>query len=54
MCEVTGSRRASVDLPQGGLEVPCTLKFVGEKKFVTRCAGCCLVKRDLLCHMREM
>ena len=35
-CEVTGSRRASADLPQGGLEVPCALKFVGEKKYVDK------------------
>ena len=34
VCQVTGSRRASVDLPQGGLEVPCTLKFAGEKKLL--------------------
>ena len=25
-----------MDLPQGGLEVPCTLKFAGEKKFVDK------------------
>ena len=25
-------RRCSTDLPQGGLEVPCTLTFVGESK----------------------
>ena len=28
-CQVTGRRRHSVELPQGGLEVPCTLTFVG-------------------------
>ena len=33
MGEVTGSRRASVDLPQGGLEVPCKLTFAAKKKF---------------------
>ena len=27
LCRVTGSRRYSVDLPQGGLEVPCVLTF---------------------------
>ena len=36
VCQVTGSRRASLDLPQGGLEVPCTLKFVGEKVFMDK------------------
>ena len=28
-CYVTGVRRHSSDLPQGGLEVPCKLKFSG-------------------------
>ena len=28
-CEVTGTRRYSVDLPQGGLEVPCKVIFEG-------------------------
>ena len=28
-CQITGNRRHSVDLPQGGLEVPCNLTFVG-------------------------
>ena len=27
-CQVTGSRCRSIDLPQGGLEVPCMLTFV--------------------------
>ena len=34
VCQVTGSGRASSDLPQGGLEVLCTLKFAGGKVFV--------------------
>ena len=28
-CEITGRRRYSVDLPQGGLEVPCKIKVRG-------------------------
>ena len=36
VCQVTGSRRASSDLPQGGLEVLCTLKFAGERVFVDK------------------
>lgn len=28
-CRVTGGRRYSEDLPQGGLELPCVLKFIG-------------------------
>ena len=27
ICRVTGSRQYSSDLPQGGLEIPCTLTF---------------------------
>ena len=34
MCRVTGSRRASSDLTQRGLELLCTLKFACEKMFV--------------------
>ena len=29
-CEITGSRKYSHDLPQGGLEIPCSLEFTGE------------------------
>ena len=35
-CIMTGSRRFSTDLPQGGLEVPCTLKLKGEPKDVKK------------------
>ena len=31
-CQVTGARRYSSDLAQGGLEVPCTYTFVGISK----------------------
>ena len=31
-CKVTGRRRYSGDLPQGGLEVPCTLAFESRAK----------------------
>ena len=30
-CVVTGSRRYSSDLPQGGLEIPCKVKFTASK-----------------------
>lgn len=33
-CCVTANRRHSSDLPQGGLEIPCVVKFVGKKKDV--------------------
>ena len=32
MCEVTGARRYSYDLPQGGLELPRKLIFSGPVK----------------------
>ncbi len=35
-CTVTGSRHYSGDLPQGGLEVPCLLKFEGNDKELTK------------------
>ena len=35
-CEVTGSRRRSVDLPQGGLELPCILTFSGPEELVDK------------------
>lgn len=35
-CQVTGSRQYSGDLPQGGLEVPCTIKFQGPGKEVKK------------------
>ena len=31
-CEVTGTRRRSTDLVQGGLEIPCLLQIKGERK----------------------
>ena len=33
-CKVTGSRRYSRDIVQGGLEIPCQLIFEGDKKSV--------------------
>ena len=33
-CSVTDSKRYSSDLSQGGLEIPCILKFKGEKLLV--------------------
>ena len=35
-CIVTGTRRYSEDLPQGGLEVPCNLLFRGEQKEIKK------------------
>ena len=36
MCQVTGKRRRSVDLPQGGLEVPCSLMFMGKSQDIRK------------------
>ena len=33
-CEVTGKRRYSRGIPQGGLEIPCSLVFEGPKKYI--------------------
>ena len=33
-CQVVGRRRYSVDLPQGGLEIPCLITFEGMEKDV--------------------
>ena len=35
-CKITGSRRFSHDLPQGGMEVPCMLTFQGQKNLVEK------------------
>ena len=35
-CTITGERRYSSDLPQGRLEVPCTLRFSGDAKVLSK------------------
>ena len=35
-CEITGQRKYSRDLPQGGLEVPCVLTFKGDEKEIKK------------------
>ena len=35
-CQVTGHRRFSEDLVQGGLEVPCILRFDGDTKVTAK------------------
>ena len=34
-CTVTGQKRYSADLEQGGLEVACVLKFVGDGEILS-------------------
>ena len=36
LCTITGRRQYSVDLPQGGLEIPCKLTFKGDRKSVDK------------------
>ena len=47
-CEVTGDRRHSSDLSQGGLEVPCDLIFEGEKKYIQKIEKGKLLRGSLL------
>ena len=35
-CVVTGRRRCSSDLPQGGMEIPCSLHFKGAAKYLKK------------------
>ena len=35
-CQVIGSKQYSLDLPQGGLEIPCVLTFSGEQREVLK------------------
>ena len=35
-CTATGGRRYSADLPQGGMEIPCTVLFVGKRKEINK------------------
>ena len=35
-CRVTGRRKYSTDLPQGGVEIPCLLLFEGEAKEIKK------------------
>ena len=35
-CTVTGRRRYSYDLPQGGLEIPCSVKFTAKSSEVKK------------------
>ena len=44
-CKVTGSRQHSQDLPQGGLEIPCTLTFEGGLKDINKAEK--LIKKSL-------
>lgn len=36
VCQITGPRQFSADLPQGGLEVPCSFIFMGDEKEIQK------------------
>ena len=40
-CVVNGARRYSVDLSQGGLDVPCKLQFSSSCKEIAKCDPIC-------------
>lgn len=40
VCVVSQPRRYSSDIPQGGLEIPCTIRFSGTKKEVKKLKRC--------------
>ena len=44
---VTGRRRYSSDLVQGGLEIPCNLRFYGEEKLILKIKKVFKVKKCL-------
>ena len=49
-CEITGRRKYSRDLPQGGLEVPCVLTFKGDEKEIKKLVKLFTVK-DQACKV---
>ena len=53
-CEVTGQRRFSRDLPQGGLEIPCRLTFTGEKPLVDKICNLISSAPAIVSHSREI
>ena len=47
LCIVIGNRRYSSDLVQGGLEIPCTLLFRGEEKYIQKLKKLIYLKNKL-------
>ena len=50
-CRVSGNRRYSADLPQGGLEIPCSVMFKAKPKEIKKIRR--LFNRDTKCHELE-
>ena len=51
LCTVIGNRRYSSDLVQGGLEIPCTLLFRGEEKYIQKLKKLIYLKNKLKCKV---
>jgi len=51
---VTGPRRHSDDLPQGGLELPCTYQFIGPENIVKKARQLLLDEQDGVSELQGM
>jgi len=51
LCIVIGNRRYSSDLVQGGLEIPYTLLFRGEEKYIQKLKKLIYLKNKLKCKV---
>ena len=51
LCIVIGNRRYSSNLVQGGLEIPCTLLFRGEEKYIQKLKKLIYIKNKLKCKV---
>ena len=52
-CVVTGNRRYSSDLVQGGLEIPCSIIFRGKEKLVSKIKKLQNLKKKLTAKLKE-
>lgn len=52
LCTVTSPRRRSADLPQGGLELPCTLTFSGDSSAVSKVKTIPAAKKCIFCQSK--
>ena len=52
-CVVTGNRRYSSDLVQGGLEIPCSIIFRGKEKLVSKIKKLQNLKKKLSAKLKE-
>ena len=52
-CVVTGNRRYSSDLVQGGLEIPCSIIFRGKEKLISKIKKLQDLKKKLSAKLKE-